>query len=79
MSWRVIKEFADKTDNYHVYKAGDLFPRDGKQVDEVRLKELSTQYNAQKTPLIKEADERKATAEESAEKPKKGSKSKVKE
>ena len=69
MSWRVIKEFADKTDQYHVYKAGDLFPRDGKQVDEKRVNELASAKNALKTPLIKEEhDERKA---EEAEKPKK--------
>lgn len=63
MSWLVIREFADKTDNYHVYKAGDSFPRDGKQVSTKRTSELSTNSNAQGVPLIKEVlDEGEAAA-----------------
>lgn len=69
MSWRVVKEFADATDHYYVYRAGDSFPRDGKVVDEKRITELATEANRQKVPLIKEEiDERKV---DRAEKPKK--------
>lgn len=63
MSCRVVKEFADSQDRYYVYQAGDLFPRDGKQVDEKRIRELK-----EKSFIEEVTDERKA---EEAEKPKK--------
>lgn len=62
MSWSVVKDFADATDRYYVYRAGDTFPRVGKQVSEKRLAELSSDTNRCGVPLIKEdADERKTT------------------
>lgn len=71
MSYRVLSEFADSQDGYHIYKAGDKFPRDGKLVSGFRIAELATDRNAIGKPLIQE--------EEVAAKPKRSSKSKQKE
>lgn len=58
--YRVIKEFADLTDSkkikegeiYHNYSVGDVYPRQGKKVDEKRIKELLGAENARGEPLI---------------------------
>lgn len=58
--YRVIKEFADLTDSkkikegelYHNYTVGDMYPRQGKKVDEKRIEELLGTENAQGEPLI---------------------------
>ena len=42
MTYKVIEYFTDLQDNDHEYNVGDLFPRDGKEVSEERLTELST-------------------------------------
>ena len=78
MSWVVVKQFADAKDNHHVYHAGDSFPRIGKQVDEKRLIELSTDANALKTPLIAVVEEKVEVKVEET-KPKKTAKAKSKE
>ena len=56
MNYKVVKAFTDLQDNRHVYNAGDQFPRDGVDVSEDRLKELSSADNKRGVPLIK-ADE----------------------
>lgn len=50
--YRVIKSFSDLQDNGFVYKAGDVFPRLGKEVTENRLKELSSKENKRGEKLI---------------------------
>lgn len=65
MSYIVIEEFADKTDEFRAYLPGAEFPRKGLDVSEARIKELSTDANALHKPLIKEV------AEEKKEEPKK--------
>ena len=40
MSCRVIREFSDSQDGYHIYQAGEKFPRDGKLVTDERITEL---------------------------------------
>lgn len=65
MSYIVIEEFADKTDEFRAYLPGAEFPRKGLDVSEARIKELSTDANALHKPLIKEV------AEEKREEPKK--------
>lgn len=65
MSYIVIEEFADKTDEFRAYLPGAEFPRRGLDVSEARIKELSTDANALHKPLIKEV------AEEKKEEPKK--------
>lgn len=55
--YEVIKYFTDLQDNNHPYNVGDIFPRQGKEVTEGRIAELSGSNNRQHTPLIKEAIE----------------------
>lgn len=50
--YRVLKDFSDKTDRNHIYHAGDSFPRNGVDVDESRIRELSTSANKVREPLI---------------------------
>ena len=52
MSYVVVREFADKEDDYHVYKAGDKFPRSGKTVGQQRLNVLLSDANDLHIPLI---------------------------
>ena len=67
--YRVIKHFVDLQDNNHKYDVGDTYPRKGLNVLPSRIKELASNKNLQKTPLIEEIPEK-------AEEPKKGKKSK---
>lgn len=63
--YRVIKEFADLIDYkkikegkiYHEYSVGDTYPRQGKKVDEKRIKELLGAENARGEPLIEAVQE----------------------
>ena len=53
-SYKAIKEFYDMQDNNHLYREGDTYPRDGADVSNERIKELSSGNNATKAPLIEE-------------------------
>ncbi|MEX2956185.1 Rho termination factor N-terminal domain-containing protein [Staphylococcus pasteuri] len=55
--YKVIEYFTDLQDNNHEYNVGDTFPRDGLNVSEERLTELSTKNNRQNKPLIERVDE----------------------
>ena len=55
--YEVIKYFTDLQDNNYPYNVGDIFPRQGKEVTEERIAELSGSNNRQHTPLIKEVIE----------------------
>lgn len=50
--YKVVKFFTDAQDNGYAYNVGDTYPRDGKVVDESRIKSLLTSANRQKTPMI---------------------------
>ena len=50
--YKVIKSFSDLQDNGFVYKAGDTFPRLGKEVTKERLKELLSEGNKRGEKLI---------------------------
>lgn len=52
MIYKVIKSFTDLQDNNHVYVEGDVFPREGVEVDNARFLELSTAANKRKEVLI---------------------------
>ena len=56
--YKVIKYFTDLQDNNHAYSVGDTFPRDGVDVDAVRIEELSSDKNLQGVPLIEEISEK---------------------
>ena len=67
--YKVIKYFTDLQDNNFAYNVGDTFPHKGKEVDEKRIKELSTSNNRRGTALIELVDEKKAEKAETAEEP----------
>lgn len=52
--YKVIKYFTDLQDKNHAYNVGDIFPREGLDVSQKRLKELSGPNNKQHKPLIEE-------------------------
>lgn len=59
--YEVIRDFTDLQDNEYPYSVGDIFPHDGLEVSEERLKELSSSQNLQKRPLIKKAESKRYT------------------
>ena len=74
MKYRVIENFADKTDGFHSYLPGMEFPREGLEVSEARIKELSTDANDLGKPLIEEVEPEKKQEEKKKEPAKKTSK-----
>ena len=73
MKYITIKYFTDLQDNGHAYHEGDIFPREGLEVSEKRIKELSTDANRRKQPLIKAIEESvEDIPEEITEEPKEG-------
>lgn len=66
----VIKAFVDLQDNNYSYKAGDAYPRKGKEVSPERIAELSGKDNKQGVPLIAKAEntDKKAAAKKTADK-----------
>ena len=61
MAYKVIKHFVDLQDNNHKYDVGDTYPRKGLSVLPSRIKELASNKNLQKTPLIEEIPEAEET------------------
>lgn len=74
--YKVIKHFIDLHDNDHSYNEGDIFPREGVDVSEERIKELAGSDNKQHTPLIElvEEDPDNTADTDTAEKPPKAEK-----
>lgn len=69
--YKVIKYFTDLQDKNHPYNVGDIFPREGMEVTEERLVELSGSNNKQGVPLIEkvvEEKEKKTPAKKAAKK-----------
>lgn len=52
MKYKVLMYFEDLQDNRYAYHEGDMFPREGLKVSKERIKELSTNANRRKQPLI---------------------------
>lgn len=50
--YKVIVPFTDLQDDHYKYVPGDIFPRSGYEVSEERLKELSTDANRRRRPMI---------------------------
>jgi len=62
--FKVQAYFTDLQDNEHVYHTGDIFPREGLEVSDERIAELSSNQNKRGVPLIvKIMDETKDTEE----------------
>lgn len=55
--YRVVKFFTDLQDGDHPYHVGEAFPRDGVEVTEERIKELSGKENRQGVPLIENVEQ----------------------
>ncbi len=55
--YRVVKFFTDLQDGDHPYHVGETFPRDGVEVTEARIKELSGNENRQGVPLIENVEQ----------------------
>src|SRR5690625_2766224 len=54
----VVVDWTDLQDNNHVYRKDDPFPREGVEVSDERIEELSTTKNRRKEVLIKEVADR---------------------
>lgn len=75
--WFAIKLFTDLQDKDHLYNEGDPFPREGLEVSEDRIKELSSSKNLQGEPLIENREMKElADAVMKAEPKKRGRKKK---
>lgn len=57
MTYRAIEYFTDLTDNNHLYRIGDVYPRKGLVVEEKRINELLGNSNKFNRPVIKTEDE----------------------
>lgn len=56
MYYEVIRYFKDAQDNGYAYREGDIYPREGHSVSDVRIKDLLSGNNFQKVALIKRVD-----------------------
>ena len=50
--YKVLSEFADLQDGNHIYRVGDVYPREGYTPKDERVDELSTGKNLLHKPLI---------------------------
>lgn len=57
MYYEVIRYFKDAQDNGYAYHEGDIYPREGHTVSDVRIKDLLSGNNFQKVALIKRVDQ----------------------
>ena len=71
-TYKVLKFFTDMQDNGYAYRAGDEFPRQGLTVSAKRLKELASDKNARKTPLIEAVENASPVPEEAPVEPQTG-------
>lgn len=58
--YRVITAFCDLTDDLHAYAPGDMFPRDGLEVNAERLAYLSSDKTRVGVPVIEEVKPKRA-------------------
>lgn len=77
MKYKVIKYFKDAKDNNRAYRPGESYPREGLEVSEERLEELSTTNNRRGVAVIKAEKPKKEEPKaelETQEKPKRRTK-----
>ena len=53
----VYERFKDLEDNNHIYRKGDIYPREGLEPTKERIKELSSKKNKIGEVLIKKVNE----------------------
>lgn len=56
MKYVVIRYFRDAQDNDYPYHEGDIYPREGLTVSNLRIKDLMNGNNFQQVPLIRRDD-----------------------
>ena len=56
--YKVISYFTDLQDKNHEYNEGDVFPREGLEVEPARYDELAGSNNKQGKPLIEKVEEK---------------------
>lgn len=61
--FEVIVRFKDLQDNNHLYLPGDIYPREGLEVSEARIKELTGTNNRRGVAAIKEVTPKKPVVE----------------
>lgn len=60
MEYKVIRPFKDLKDSERIYHVGDTYPHeDAKAPTKARIKELMSEKNAHKAPIIEEVKEDK--------------------
>lgn len=67
--YKVTKLFVDLEDKNYVYYPGDVYPREGLNVTDERIKELSGSENKRGEPLIELIEEHSGDTEKPAKKP----------
>lgn len=67
--YKVTKLFVDLEDNNHVYNPGDVYPREGLNVTDERIKELCGSENKRGEPLIELIEDVPAEDEKPEDKP----------
>lgn len=66
--YKALVRFTDLQDKNHIYHVGDTFPREGFEVSEERLKELSSPENKRGIPVIELVEEVKDPSKKPAAK-----------
>lgn len=67
MEYKVVKQFSDAQDNYHIYNVGDVYPRMGLVVAKNRIESLASADNAAKEVFIVEVRAKDAEQVEDAD------------
>ena len=57
--YKAIAYFEDLQDNSHPYNVGDVYPREGLEVTDERIKELASEDNLRGEKLIRKVRQRK--------------------
>ena len=65
--YKVLTEFADLQDGNHIYRVGDVYPREGYTPKDERIDELSTGKNLLHKPLIQNVEDSTHEVEENPE------------
>ena len=55
--YKVLSEFADLQDRNHIYRVGEVYPREGYTPKDERVDELSTGKNLLHKPLIQKVED----------------------
>lgn len=68
MKYVVTRYFTDAQDNEYAYHEGDVYPREGHTVSDVRIKDLLSGNNFQRIALIKREEDSEVAAEKDEKK-----------